>query len=172
MKSILYIVVILIFSNSYSQGFLGLSKKEPLVTVIKTGTYIGLQRGKYNNLELGLIFQKKAIKLIKPVTHALNLGFDYNLTENVLGFSGGYWQKRGRFNLTYGGMFVFKTNFDENKIGLSPVVGYKFSLLHLQLGCNILTHSDTFKNHNTLFVSLRLILVNNRDYKWRDFKKD
>ena len=171
MKFIVSLFFMLFFVNFYSQGLLGGGKKKPLLTVVKSGPYFGLQRGKYNNLELGLEFQKKGLRLIKPVTHAVNLGFDYNLSENVLGFSAGYWQKKGRVDFTYGGMFVFKSNFDKNRIGVSPIIGYKFLFLHLQVGYNILTISDTFNNTNTLFISLRLGLINNRSYKWRKRKK-
>lgn len=160
------------FANGFSQGLdANFTKKDPLLKVYKTGPYIGLQRGKYNTLELGYEFQRKAVKLIKPTTHAFNAGFDYNLTENILGFSAGYWQKRGRLDLTYGGTLVFKSNFDQNRIGFSPTLGYKISLAHLQIGYNILTPFDTFKNTNTLFVSLRLVLINNRNFKWRKRKK-
>ncbi len=172
MRIFFFICLAILGTNSFSQGLeASLYKKDPLVKITKSGPYIGLQRGKYNNLELGYEFQRKAVKLIKPTTHAFNVGFDYNLTENILGFSAGYWQKKGRLDLTYGGNLVFKSNFDQNRIGLSPTIGYKISLAHLQIGYNILTPFDTFKNTNTLFVSLRLVLINNRNFKWRKRKK-
>ena len=172
MRNLIYILFIILCSNTFAQNFeANFRKKDPLLKVYKTGPYIGLQRGKYNTLELGYEFQRKAVKLIKPTTHAFNAGFDYNLTENILGFSAGYWQKRGRLDLTYGGAIVFKSNFDQNRIGITPTIGYKLSLAHLQIGYNILTPFDTFKNTNTLFVSLRLVLINNRNFKWRKRKK-
>ncbi len=171
MKFSLFILFIIGVSLSFSQGFnKAINKKKPLVTVKKRGGYIGLQRGKYNNLEFGFELQKKSIKLVKPVTHAFNGGFDYNLNENILGFSAGYWQKKGRLNLTYGGNIVFKSNFDQNRLGFSPTVGYKLSLLHLQVGYNVLV-PNTFKNTNTLFISLRLVLITDRKFKWRKRKK-
>lgn len=172
MKFILYIFFILTICKSYSQGIFNTNKnKKPLVTVTKTGPYIGLQRGKYNNLELGYELQKKAIKLIKPTINSFNIGFDYNLTENILGFSADYWRKKGRLDLTYGGRVIFKSNFDNNRFGFSPTVGYKLSLFHFQVGYNILMPTNTFTNTNTLFVSLRLTFVNNRNFNWRKRKK-
>lgn len=171
MKHILYILFVLLFSSAFSQGVVsGITKKIPKLTVVKSGPYFGLQRGKYNNIELGVELQRKRIKLVNPVTNALNIGFDYNLNENVLGFTSGYWHKRGRVNLTYGGMLVYKSNFDESKVGISPIVGYKFMYLHLQVGYNLLTLSDTFENTNTLFISLRFGVINNRKYRWRKKK--
>lgn len=171
MLYILFGLLLLSDSNSFAGNELSLEKKKPLVKVFKSGPYLGLQRGKYTNLEIGYEFQRKAVKLVKPTTHALNTGFDYNLTENVLGFSLGYWQKRGRLNLTYGANFVYKSNFEQSRIGIAPTLGYKISIAHLQVGANLLTRNDDFSNTNTLFVSLRVVLINNRNYKWRKRKK-
>ena len=172
MKNIILFLLFFFFSNLYSQGLEGtFLQKEPLVKITKTGPYIGIQRGKYSNLELGYEFQRKGVKLIKPITHALNIGFDYNLSENVLGFSAGYWYKKGRVDMTYGASFVVKSNFNQSRIGISPLVGYKFSIAHLQVGYNVLSPFHSFKNTNTLFVSLRVVMINNKNYKWRKRKK-
>lgn len=174
MKKSIYLLTALIFiscSNIFAGDDLGFPKKKPIVKIFKTGPYLGLQSGKYTNLELGYEFQRKAVKIIKPTTHAFNTGFDYNLTQNVLGFSAGYWQKRGRLNLTYGANLVYKTDFDHSRIGLAPTLGYKISLAHLQVGANLLTKSNEFNNTNLFFVSLRIVMINNRNYKWRKRKK-
>ena len=172
MRSLIYLFTFCYSLASYSQGFEAtLNKKEPLLKIIKSGPYLGLQRGKFNNIELGYEFQKKTVKLIKPITHSASIGFDYNLTENILGFSAGYWLKRGRLEFTYGANLLFKSDFSQNRIGVSPTVGHKFSLAHLQIGYNILAPFNTFKNTNTLFVSLRVVLMNNRNFEWRKRKK-
>ncbi|MEZ7900497.1 MAG: hypothetical protein QMC21_04610 [Flavobacteriales bacterium] len=168
----LLLALLLVFSSRLFAGNeLGFPNKKPLVSIFKSGPYLGLQRGKYTNLEFGYEFQRKAVKLIKPTIQALNTGFDYNLTENVLGFSIGYWQKRGRLDLTYGANLVYKTDFDQTRIGIAPTLGYRISIAHLQVGANLLTKSDDFKNTNTFFVSLRVVMINNRNFKWRKRKR-
>lgn len=168
----LLLALLLVFSSRlFARNELGFPNKKPLVSIFKSGPYLGLQRGKYTNLEFGYEFQRKAVKLIKPTIHALNTGFDYNLTENVLGFSIGYWQKRGRLDLTYGANLVYKTDFDQTRIGIAPTLGYRISIAHLQVGANLLTKSDDFKNTNTFFISLRVVMINNRNFKWRKRKR-
>ncbi|MEN8929452.1 MAG: hypothetical protein ABF242_03155 [Flavobacteriales bacterium] len=174
MKKFLYLFIsITLFSgiNSFAGGDLDFPTKKPLVRIFKSGPYLGLQRGKFTNLEIGYELQRKGVKLIKPTTHALNAGFDYNLFENVLGFSVGYWQKKGRLNLTYGANLVYKTDFDNTKFGIAPTLGFKLSIAHLQVGANILSKSNNFENTNLFFVSLRVVFINNRNYKWRKRKK-
>ena len=56
------------------------------------------------------------------------MGFNYNFKYKVLGYDAGYWIKPHRVGLTYGANLVFRTNFDQSKIGVAPVVGFKFWL--------------------------------------------
>jgi hypothetical protein len=162
--------VILIAFSAFSQFSLNavhtnfLPKKKWLkVSVTKTGPYFGYQRGKYNVGELGVEGQYKQIKLSKSITHAGQLGFNYNFTRNVLGCDLGYWVKPSRLGLTYGARLVFRTDFDRNKMGLAPVIGYKLYGFHLQTGYYFLSNSAYTMETNTFFVSLRFTLVNNRD---------
>jgi hypothetical protein len=140
----------------------------PKISITRSGPYIGLQRGKFNVLEFGLEGQYKRIKLIKPVTHAMHMGFNYNFFKNVLGYDVGYWLKMGRVNLTYGVNFAYRTDFNQSRIGITPVVGYKFWQLHLQTGVHLLSRSNPTFPTNILFISLRFVIVNQRDI---DFKK-
>ena len=137
----------------------------PEVSTTKSGPYLGLQRGAYNVMEFGIEGQFKKIKLIKPVTHAFHMGFNYNFFRNVLGYDAGYWFKAGRLNLTYGLSFAYRTNFDQYRLGLIPAIGFKFTQLHLQTGVHLLTKVDPFFPTNTFFISLRFVLINNRDIK-------
>jgi hypothetical protein len=140
-------------------------KKDPIfeLAVRQSGPYFGLQQGKYTVAELGGEMQWRKIRLKKPTTHAVNAGIDYNLTENVLGFNSGYYYKGGRTKLTYGGNIVYRSNFTNNRFGIGPTLGYKLFGFHGQVGYFLLTPHDTFKNTNTLYVSLRFVLINNRD---------
>ena len=45
--------------GAYCQNFELVKKKEPLLSTTKSGPYLGIQRGKYNSLELGYEVQKK-----------------------------------------------------------------------------------------------------------------
>lgn len=142
-------------------------KKKPLLSVRKTGAYIGIQQGRYRQLEFGAEMQFKQVKLVQPKTHGVNMGFDYNFKQNVLGYSAGYWFKKGRLNLTYGGSLAVRSNFQSTCFGIGPAIGYKFLPLHLQTGYIFLTPSEGLVNTNQLYISLRFIIINDRDYSWR-----
>lgn len=157
--------------DAYCQNFELVKKKEPLLSTTKSGPYLGIQRGKYNSLELGYEVQKKAVRLIKPRTIAANIGIDYNLTQNIVGFSAGVWDKHSRIDFTYGGSINVKTDFDHYKIGVTPLIGYKISLAHLQLGYTLYSAKSLPQETNTLFISLRAVLINNRSFHWRKRKK-
>lgn len=133
----------------------------------RSGPYVGLQAGKYYVLELGVEMQWNRVKLVKPITHAIHTGFNYNFFNNVLGYDAGYWCKVGRMNLTYGGNLTFRTDFDNSALGLSPVVGFKFWQLHLQTGYNFMGKTGREMETNTFFVSLRYVFIQNRDWKWK-----
>ncbi len=170
MKNTIKIILIVIcFStqfNLWSQkksGVFGdLFKKKTEIRSTKYGPYIGLQKGKYTFFELGAEYQWKKIKLIKPTTNALHLGFDYNFTQNQLGWNLGYWRKMGRLDLTYGLNLNYKTDFTTNRFGVSPVMGFKLFQFHLQAGVMILDKRNTFIT-NSVFISLRWVLIKNRD---------
>jgi hypothetical protein len=132
--------------------------------VSKYGPYLGLQRGKYNNVEFGFEYQWKKIQLIKPYIHSFHGGFNYNLYNNVLGYELGYWFKQGRLNLTYGANLVYRTNYSLNAVGFTPVIGFKFSQLHLQTGYNFLSKDSKLISSNDFFVSLRFVFIQNRDF--------
>ncbi|MBI1836224.1 MAG: hypothetical protein HYR91_03055 [Flavobacteriia bacterium] len=163
---ILGILIVHTFGLYAQDGVFEMNRSK--IKIKKSGPYIGIQKGKYTNLEIGLERQWKAVKLIKPVTNALHLGINYNLTNNVLGYEMGYWCKVGRLNFTYGGNLLFMTNFSQNRIGFTPVIGYKILGFHLQTGCNLLTYNKNFQNVNTFFVALKFVIINNRDV---DIKK-
>jgi hypothetical protein len=136
----------------------------PKIHFNRFGPYVGLQRGRYTVLELGAEKQFNRVKLIKPHTHAFHMGFNYNFKYNVLGYDLGYWYQRGRLNLTYGANLIMRTDFEETAIGVAPVIGFKLWQFHLQTGYHFLT-SHHFEETNTFFVSLRFVLVNDRDIK-------
>ena len=133
------------------------------ITIRKSGPYLSLQRGKYLVPEFGGEMQWKKVKLLNPLTNAVHLGFNYNFKYNILGYDVGYWFKTGRLNLTYGANLIYRTNFTYDKIGIAPVLGFKFTQIHLQTGYHFMTPNFPRINTNTFFVSLRFVLVNNRN---------
>jgi len=140
-------------------------KKDPLLelAVRQSGPYFGLQQGKYTVAEVGGEMQWRKMRLKKPTTHAVNAGIDYNLFENVLGFNTGYYYKGGRTKLTYGANLVYRSDFTNNRFGFGPALGYKLFGFHAQVGYFLLTPHETFINTNTLYVSLRFVLINDRN---------
>lgn len=164
----LLLLVLFWITTATSQEVLDRKKKKfslPKVTVTQSGPYVGLQKGLYNTLEFGMEGQYKRVRLIKNVTHAAHMGFNYNFFRNVLGYDVGYWFKQGRLNLTYGANFVYRTDFSSTRVGICPVIGYKIWQLHLQTGCHLMTRPAVDFPTNILFVSLRFVLINQRDIK-------
>jgi hypothetical protein len=175
------LIVVLLFSLSSTAQENKLfgqdkKKKEPLlkVHVRKTGPYFGIQQGKYTVGELGGEMQFKRIKLKKPHTHGIYVGGEYNIPNNSLGFNTGVWRKPGRFDFTYGVNLAYRTDFDFNRWGGGPFVGYKIYGFHLMTGYNFLTRAGEFTEVNHLYISLRFTLVNNRDtnFEWRKKEKN
>lgn len=171
-KSIIFLIVLLCLGTSLDAQEenwrdklkLKKSEKKPLIEtkVRQTGPYVGIQLGKYNAFEVGGEIQWKRATLKTFTLHAVTLGVDYNLFENGLGFSAGYFHKSKRAAFTFGGQLLYRSNFNEGRMGFAPVIGYKIAMLHAQLGYGILTPSETFKNTNTLFISVRYTHFNQR----------
>ncbi len=163
-KNKLIFLFFLVSTFSYSQ--LGDGKLVlPNLKLRKSGPYFGVQRGKYWVGELGMEIQWKKVKLTKALTQSIHSGFNYDFKENILGYDFGYWLKTSRLGLTYGGDFIFRTDFYQNRIGFTPLVGYKLFGFHFQAGYNFLTQPDSFNNTNAFFVSLRFVLINQRDFR-------
>lgn len=173
MKLFNYLFPLLVSFASQGQyaGETSTLKNDPLVDidVRKSGPYIGLQQGKYLVLELGGEMIWKKIRLRKPITHAVHAGFNYNFKYKVLGLDGGYWIRPHRFGLTYGANLFYRTDFDQNKLGIAPVLGYKLWFAHLQVGYHFMPSPQDFQT-NTIFISARLGLINDRDIDI-DFRK-
>lgn len=165
--TLLFLLLVLV-AQAQTAGYLSNAnfplKKDWLdVHVRKSGPYLGAQRGKYLIAEIGGEVQFKKVKLIRPVTHAFHTGFNYNFKYNVLGYDLGYWFKVGRLDLTYGANLVMRTDFNETRLGVAPVVGFKLFQFHLQTGYHFLTPARTFTETNKFFVSLRFVMISKRD---------
>lgn len=169
--TLLFAILLSVFQNisAQNQGLIavsGLSQKDKFmdIHIRKSGPYFGVQRGLFWVGEVGGEMQFKKVKLIKPVTQAIHTGVNYNFTHNVLGYDAGYWVKFGRFNFTYGGNVILRTDFKQTSVGLAPVVGFKLTQFHIQTGYNFLTPSSTVEHTNTFFIALRFVLINKRDW--------
>lgn len=149
------------------------SDKKPLLdpSVRKGGPYIGLQKGRFTVGELGMEFQYKNISFKKPKTHGIHAGLEYNIPNNALGLNAGYWHKPSRLDLTYGFDVALRSNFEAERYGISPVIGYKIFGLHVRAGYMLLTPSKIFTETNHLFVNVRFTIINSRDFKWNNRKK-
>lgn len=134
------------------------------LNVTKTGPYLGLQQGKYTVLEVGAEREWKTIQLRDAHSHAVNTGFNYNFKYKVLGYDIGYWWRPHRVGLTVGGTLFLRTDFDRTKVGIAPAVGFKFWMLHLRTGYHFMPRPKEFET-NTFFISLRIGIVNDRDFE-------
>jgi len=168
-QNTLLICLILLSLPLYAQN----KKKKPLLDphVRKIGPYFGVQKGKFFVGEIGMEAQFKDIRLVKTKTNSFHAGLEYNIPNNTLGLNAGYFHKPSRVDFTYGIDVALRSNFSEERYGISPVIGYKLFGFHLRAGYMLLTPSKTFIETNQLFINLRFILVNNRKFEWNRRKK-
>lgn len=137
----------------------------------KTGLLLGLQQGKFTNIELGLEHQWKKLKLVKPHVYAIKANMEYNIQENVIGYKAGAWTRQGRLALTYGLNFGYFSDFEKSNIGISPAIGLKLIGFHFETGWNILLGPQNVENINFLYVAARYFFINNRKTKFKKKKK-
>ena len=162
MKNIILLSSLLLTFFSTAQG---LKLPESKLKMRKSGPFIGVEKGKYFNVNLGGEIQIKQIKLVKPQTHAASFLLEYNFKQETMGAQLGYWFKVGRLNLTYGARGTWITDFnDHHRFGISPNIGYKFAQAHFQMGVHLRTIDKPFENANTFYASLRWVFIQNRDF--------
>ncbi len=137
-----------------------------------TGMVLGLQRGKYANIELGGEAHWRKISLTNPHIIGATANLEYNFEKNVLGYKAGAWMKRGRVNLTYGANISYYTNFnDGHRFGVGPSIGFRLLGFHLINGYNFLTKdkasiSELPTEVNTLYMSLRYYFPVQNKFTW------
>lgn len=162
--SLILIILIPMFCTAQPAMYTASARKGLIeLSVKKWGAYVGLQRGKYTVPEFGGEYLWKKIRLKKPIIHAAHAGFNYNFKHNVLGYDMGYWFKPHRIGLTYGANIFYRTDFTSDRLGIAPVIGFKFWFAHLQTGFHFMNRPSDFAT-NTFFVSLRLSIINERDF--------
>jgi len=154
-----------------SENFVDYSYKRKLFQR-NTGVIIGLQRGKYNALELGGEAHWRKISLLRPHIIGASAIMEYNFDNNVIGYKAGMWMKRGRINFTYGINAAYFTDFKEGRrFGFGPSIGFRLLGLHLLNGYNFLT-KDNIKSEeppievNTLYMSLRYYIPVRNSFTW------
>lgn len=146
--------------------------KNPLdykYSVRKTGTAFELQYGSHILGAVGIERQWKQLKLFKPHSKALFADVKVGLVPVVLSPEIGGWWKEGRTNLLFGGAINWTTDFRQNRWGISPFVGIKFSGFQIKAGVNLREPNATFKELNTFYLAARFVLVN--DWKFKKKKK-
>lgn len=153
-----------------AQGIL--DRKEPK-KVVKSGTYVGIQSGHFYAGEIGIERQwKRSDKFLESTTNALHMGvnyaYDFYHFNPILGYDLGFWRKENTVGLTYGLNACMRTNFDQYRLGVCPTIGLKVLQFHIQTGYHLLypfNRNYTSFDTNTLFLSVRYLLVNERKKK-------
>lgn len=166
-KKLALILTLLISCSVYSSEPTGII---PELRTIKTGLLIGAQKGKYFGIELGMERQWKELKLKKPFTWAIAANGEYHFGSDNLGFKVGPWFKWGRADFTYGVNLTFLSDFEYNRFGASPAIGFKIIGFHILASYNVLYGPDQFNDYNKLHLSLRYYISKDRKFKWD--KKD
>ena len=152
--------------SSATNNSLSLDRKEK---TIKSGTYFGLQSGRFYAFEYGWELQrKKKIGFLDNNTvglhHGINLTYDFSRLNPVIGYDLGLWRRTGNFDFTYGLNAAIRTDLHQFRIGVCPTIGIKVWQLHVQTGMYILAPFYAFNNtfnSNTFFISARFLLVKN-----------
>lgn len=142
------------------------------VSTRKFGALIGYQQGEYAFMELGVEHQWKKLKLVKPKTYTLNANLEYNFTNKSLGYKLAGWMKIGRLNLTYGANLCLYTNFEDNKFGFGPAIGYKLLGFHFINGYNFMPtrNNGDYTEFNSIYISVRYFISQNRSFQFKKSK--
>jgi len=170
------IIFLIMSSTAWSQLF---GDKKIEKTIVKTGPYFGVQSGRFYAGEIGMERQWKQGKLKSPSTHAAHFGvnysYDFSNWNPILGYDIGYWHRKDNISMTFGGTLCVRTNFEQYRYGFTPVIGYKVWQIHLQTGYQflfpILKSSDNYFPANTIFLSARFVVVNDREVKKKEVSK-
>lgn len=173
-KFLLFLFVTCFAGLVLGQGLFDIMKdRKSSKKIVKTGPYFGIQSGIFYAGEIGIERQWKQGKLISPNTHAMHFGanytYDFYSWNPVLGYDIGYWYRGSNLGLTYGGSVCMRSNFQDYRFGIVPTIGYKVWQIHIQTGYHILypfkrSDANSFVT-NTLFLSARFVLVNDREVK-------
>ncbi len=138
----------------------------PEISVKKTGLLIGIQKGTYFGIELGMERQWKEIKLKNPKTFAIAATGEYLFEANTIGFRAGPWVKYGRLDFTYGINATMLSDFTHYKMAISPAIGFKIIGFHILASYNISTPpTASFDNYNRLHLSVRYYISKDREFK-------
>ena len=135
------------------------------------GVILGVQRGKYTFIELGVEQHWRKIKLEKPWIFSIGMNMQYNFTYNSLVYQAGFWAKKGRVDFTYGAIAGYFTDFESGKIGISPAIGFRLIGFHLTTGYNFIAKLRKVDHFNTLWISLRYFIPTSTKVKFKRTKK-
>jgi len=146
----------------------------PKKRTLKSGTYFGLQSGRFYALEYGWELQRKTREDLvhsntTAVHHGFNASYDFSRLNPILGYDIGFWSRTGNLDLTYGLSAAVRTDLKQLRFGLCPSVGIKVWQLHVQTGMYVLAPfyalDNTSFNSNTFFISARFLLVRHKKTK-------
>ncbi|MBM3917676.1 MAG: hypothetical protein FJ349_08730 [Sphingomonadales bacterium] len=146
----------------------------PKKRTLKSGTYFGLQSGRFYALEYGWELQRKTREDLvhsntTAVHHGFNASYDFSRLNPILGYDIGFWSRTGNLDLTYGLSAAVRTDLKQLRFGLCPSVGIKVWQLHVQTGMYVLgpfyALDNTTFNSNTFFISARFLLVKHKKTK-------
>ena len=168
---VLFFICSVLSSSAQKNSFqLNKNKKNKIV---RTGTFFGVQTGRFWVGEIGVERQSKQLKIKKPNTQAFFFALNYDLDNAVIGSDIGYWFKTSNLGFSYGVKGVLKSDFSHFKYGFAPTIGYKVLQLHVNTGYQFLLpnrRAESF-NLNYLFLSVKFLLVNDIDIKKKSKKK-
>jgi hypothetical protein len=152
MKKAFFILILLLNLPGFSQRrFFQL----PSYDVVRTGPYVGYQWGNFGVFEVGFERQWKELKLFKPKTTAVYGGLNYNYSEGVIGCDLGVWRKLGFLGITYGVAGIYRTDLTYNKVGVSPMLGWKVGRFHLHVGYQFMIPNQQEPMVNEFYTTLR-----------------
>lgn len=131
----------------------------------------GYERGDNDFFQLGYEYNWKKIRVTNPVIQSVDGFMEYNFWENVLGFKAAYWQRHGRFKLTYGGHVGYFTDFEKSSPSIGPSVGFRILGFHAQAGYNYLLNNREIPA-NKLYLSLNYFIPYHSKLFWKKGQKE
>jgi hypothetical protein len=156
-------LVLLAFSMLFALSSLA---QLPALNTAKSGILIGIQKGKFNGLEIGYEKQWKQLKLVKPKTFGISVAGEYLFGGNAFGIKVGPWIKVGRTNFTYGANAIAASKYNKPAMGFSPSIGIKLLGLHGQVAYNLFQNGSEY-DYNKLTFSLRYFISRSRKFKMK-----
>jgi hypothetical protein len=177
--TLLFLSLFLFVLPAHSQNFRSLGSPQAFsetnlkIRIKKYGAILGFQRGQYGLIQFGGEVKWKKVKLKNPRVWTAHGLVSYNISNNIMGYHFGTYTRKGRLALTYGGALLFYTDFNQEKFGFTPQIGYRIMFFHVKTGYNFIINRNVgdFNQINTFYFGVHMFLSQEMKMKFKRSKK-